>query len=140
MKNKYEDFKISIFLIIVLLIIEAILIIILINNKLSIYYVFNGIIYKDKCIQIVVDDAELKIINSNKALYFNNKKHFYEVIDIDRDIINNYNLISLKVNIDGRVNDIVSISVFSNRIRVIEMFKIIWKEWWYEKDWNREIK
>ena len=56
------------------------------------------------------------------------------------DIINNYNLISLKVNIDGRVNDIVSISVFSNRIRVIEMFKIIWKEWWYEKDWNREIK
>lgn len=128
MKNKYEDFKISIFLIIVLLIIEAILIIILINNKLSIYYVFNGIIYKDKCIQIVVDDAELKIINSNKALYFKNKKHFYEVIDIDRDIINNYNLISLKVNIDGRVNDIVSISVFSNRIRVIEMFKIIWKE------------
>lgn len=128
MKNKYEDFKISIFLIIVLLIIEAILIIILINNKLSIYYVFNGIIYKDKCIQILVDDAELKIINSNKALYFKNKKHFYEVIDIDRDIINNYNLISLKVNIDGRVNDIVSISVFSNRIRVIEMFKIIWKE------------
>ena len=50
------------------------------------------------------------------------------MIDIDRDIINNYNLISLKVNIDGRVNDIVSISVFSNRIRVIEMFKIIWKE------------
>lgn len=128
MKNKYEDFKISIFLIIVLLIIEAILIIILINNKLSIYYVFNGIIYKDKCIQIVVDDAELKIINSNKALYFKNKKHFYEVMDIDRDIINNYNLISLKVHIDGRVNDIVSISVFSNRIRVIEMFKIIWKE------------
>lgn len=128
MKNKYEDFKISIFLIIILLIMEAILIIILINNRLSIYYVFNGIIYKDKCIQIVVDDAELKIINSNKALYFKNKKHFYEVIDIDRDIINNYNLISLKVNIDGRVNDIVSISVFSNRIRVIEMFKIIWKE------------
>lgn len=128
MKSKYEDYNIIIFFFIIIFLLELFLFVSLFNIKLSTYKVFSGVVYKDKCIQVVVDDKELNILNSNKSLSYKNKKKYYEIIDIDREIINNYNLVTLRFNFKRRVNDVVTFSVLDKKIKFIEMFKIIWKE------------
>lgn len=128
MKNKFECFNINIFLLLIVFFIECVFIISICQKKISDYKEFYGIIYKDNIVQIICNKKDTKLINNNRILYYKNKRFNYSIVSVDRDIINNYNLILIKVNIKQNINDVVSFSVLKNKIKIIEMFKIIWKE------------
>lgn len=127
MKNKYEEFNVVIFFLILTFILEIILFISLINMKLSTYKVFSGIKGNDNCINVLVNEKELDILRDNKRLFYKNKYYDYEIESVDRESIDNYIMVTLKSKINSK-KSIVDISVLDKKISVIKIFKIIWKE------------
>lgn len=127
MKNKYEEFNVVIFFLILTFILEIILFISLINMKLSTYKVFSGVKGNDNCINVLVNEKELDILRDNKRLFYKNKYHDYEIESVDRESIDNYIMVTLKSKINSK-KSIVDISVLDKKISVIKIFKIIWKE------------
>ena len=127
MKNKYEDFSIVIFILIITIIMEIIFFISLFNLKISTYKVFSGVISNHNHINIIVNKMELDILRDNKRLFYKNKYYDYEIESIDRESINNYILVIIKTKIESK-EDVVSISVLDNKISFTKIFRIIWKE------------
>lgn len=127
MKNKYEEFNVVIFFLIITFILEIILFISLININISTYKVFSGVISNDNCISLLVDKKELEILRDNKRLFFNNKTYDYEIESIDRESIDNYILVNIKTKIKTK-KSVINVSILDNKISVIKIFKIIWKE------------
>ena len=127
MKNKYEDFSIVIFILIITIIIEIIFFISLFNLKISTYKVFIGVISNHNNINIIVNKKELNILRDNKRLLYKNKYYDYEIESIDRESINNYILVNIKTKVKSK-EDVVSISVLDNNISFTKIFRIIWKE------------
>lgn len=127
MKNKYEDFSIVIFILIITIIMEIIFFISLFNLKISTYKVFSGVISNHNHINIIVNKMELDILRDNKRLFYKNKYYDYEIESIDREYINNYILVIIKTKIKSK-EDVVSISVLDNKISFTKIFRIIWKE------------
>lgn len=127
MKNKYEDFSIVIFILIITIIIEIIFFISLFNLKISTYKVFSGVVSNHNHINIIVNKMELDILRDNKRLFYKNKYYDYEIESIDRESINNYILVIIKTKIKSK-EDVVSISVLDNKISFTKIFRIIWKE------------
>lgn len=127
MKNKYEDFSIVIFILIITIIMEIIFFISLFNLKISTYKVFSGVISNHNHINIIVNKMELDILRDNKRLFYKNKYYDYEIESIDRESINNYILVIIKTKIKSK-EDVVSISVLDNKISFTKIFRIIWKE------------
>lgn len=127
MKNKYEDFSIVIFILIITIIIEIIFFISLFNLKISTYKVFSGVISNHNNINIIVNKKELNILRDNKRLLYKNKYYDYEIESIDRESINNYILVNIKTKVKSK-EDVVSISVLDNKISFTKIFRIIWKE------------
>lgn len=127
MKNKYEDFSIVIFILIITIIMEIIFFISLFNLKISTYKVFSGVISNHNHINIIVNKVELDILRDNKRLFYKNKYYDYEIESMDRESINNYILVIIKTKIKSK-EDVVSISVLDNKISFTKIFRIIWKE------------
>ena len=127
MKNKYEDFSIVIFILIITIILEIIFFISLFNLKISTYKVFSGVISNHNNINIIVNKKELNILRDNKRLLYKNKYYDYEIESIDRESINNYILVNIKTKVKSK-EDVVSISVLDNKISFTKIFRIIWKE------------
>jgi len=127
MKNKYEDFSIVIFILIITIIMEIIFFISLFNLKISTYKVFSGVTSNHNHINIIVNKMELDILRDNKRLFYKNKYYDYEIESIDRESINNYILVIIKTKIESK-EDVVSISVLDNKISFTKIFRIIWKE------------
>lgn len=127
MKNKYEEFNIVIFFLLITFVLEIIFFISLINIKLSTYKVFSGVINTDNNINILVNKKELEILRDNKRLFYKNKYYDYKIESVDRESIDNYILVTIKSKIKSK-KSIINISVLDKKISFIKIFKIIWKE------------
>lgn len=133
MKKSYESFGkvlvgFSFFLICVF-----ITIIIFSNKKVVLYEVFNGVIFNKNIVVLVLDNDEIKLFSKNKNLYIKNKKKKFEIIKIDKDILERegkkYNQVYIKVNISNmyKVNDVVNISIMNKNVSSLKIFNIIWE-------------
>ena len=130
--RNYERKDLIIFLIILLLGFELISIIVLLTIKTNKYFKISGIVIKDNLIFVIVNKDERKIIYSDKVLYFNNKRYKYNIVE-DRRIVmkkNNENYYQLVLEFklkNMKANDVVEIVFTKERMRLIEIFKIIWE-------------
>ncbi|MBQ3297653.1 MAG: hypothetical protein IJG97_02485 [Bacilli bacterium] len=130
--RNYERKDLIIFLIILLLGFELISIIVLLTIKTNKYFKISGIVIKDNLIFVIVNKDERKIIYSDKVLYFNNKRYKYNIVE-DRGIVmkkNNENYYQLVLEFklkNMKANDVVEIVFTKERMRLIEIFKIIWE-------------
>ena len=124
--RNYERKDLIIFLIIL------ISIIVLLTIKTNKYFKISGIVIKDNLIFVIVNKDERKIIYSDKVLYFNNKRYKYNIVE-DRGIVmkkNNENYYQLVLEFklkNMKANDVVEIVFTKERMRLIEIFKIIWE-------------
>ena len=81
---------------------------------------------------VIVNKDERKIIYSDKVLYFNNERYKYNIVE-DRGIVmkkNNENYYQLVLEFklkNMKANDVVEIVFTKERMRLIEIFKIIWE-------------
>lgn len=130
--RNYERKDLIIFLIILLLGFELISIIVLLTIKTNKYFKISGIVIKDNLIFVIVNKDERKIIYSDKVLYFNNERYKYNIVE-DRGIVmkknkENYYQLVLEFKLKNmKANDVVEIVFTKERMRLIEIFKIIWE-------------
>ena len=130
--RNYERKDLIIFLIILLLGFELISIIVLLTIKTNKYFKISGIVIKDNLIFVIVDKDERRIVYSDKVLYFNNKRYKYNIVE-DRGIVmkksdENYYQLVLEFKLKNmKANDVVEIVFTKGRMRLIEIFKIIWE-------------
>ena len=82
----------------------------------------------------IVNNEDMKIFYKNKYLYFNGKKNIYSIEKITKDIIKKdnkkYNEVLLKFKFSKKKykdNDVIDISIRSEKEPIIDMFKLIWK-------------
>ncbi len=130
--RNYERKDLIIFLIILLLGFELISIIVLLTIKTNKYFKISGIVIKDNLIFVIVNKDERRIVYSDKVLYYNNKRYKYNIVE-DRGIVmkkNNENYYQLVLEFklkNMKANDVVEIVFIKERMRLIEIFKIIWE-------------
>lgn len=134
MKVRNYEKKILInFLLIFLILLEIIIFILCFINKMNVYENISGIVLKDDLVVLIVNNETKKNIYKNTLLYLNNKKIKYEIVE-DRGYILKRNkeeyseiLISFKFDKNYKVNDSLQLMLKKEKIRIIEIFKIIWE-------------
>lgn len=134
MKVRNYEKKILInFLLIFLVLLEIIVFILCFIYKMNVYENISGIVLKDDLVVLIVNNGTKKNIYKNTLLYLNNKKIKYEIVE-DRGYILKRNkeeyseiLISFKFDKNYKVNDSLQLMLKKEKIRIIEIFKIIWE-------------
>ena len=134
MKVRNYEKKILInFLLIFLILLEIIIFILCFINKMNVYENISGIVLKDDLVVLIVNNETKKNIYKNTLLYLNNKKIKYEIVE-DRGYILKRNkeeyseiLISFKFDKNYKVNDSLQLMLKKEKVRIIEIFKIIWE-------------
>lgn len=142
MKTKnYEKKTLVYSLVIITFILEIITSFYIFTTKIYQYKKITGVILQDNLILVYADKNDKRIIYKNKVLYINDKKTKYE-IEEDRGVTikNNkkdYSELILKLKLDGnyKLNDVVEITIQDKKVRLINLFKIIW-----EGDKNKKTK
>lgn len=133
MKKKYDNFGKVMFGFGFFIVSFFVAIIIFINQKIILYEVFNGVVFNEDIVVLVLNDDEIKLFNKNRKLYIKNKKMKFEIIKIDNDVLERegkkYNQVYIKVNISNmyKVNDVVNISIMNKNVSSLKIFNIIWE-------------
>lgn len=131
--RNYENKNIIYFILIILIILEIVTLIYFYNEKIYKYENIQGTVVKDNLVNLIVTDKQNKIINKNSNLYLNSKIKKYKVIKDDGYILKRNNikyrslLIKVKFNKNYKANDSIELIFKSKKIRIIEIFKIIWE-------------
>ena len=107
-------------------------IIFLFNKKIFKYKVFDGVVFSESLIVLVVDKDELGLFYSNSNVFINNKKVRFELYKVDKDILerndNYYSEIYLKIdNNKYKDNDVVKISILEEKDYSYKLFEVIWR-------------
>lgn len=131
--RNYEKNNLIICFIIMLFIIEIIFICFLFVNERFNYKKFEGVVRKKDLLVLMVSEEDSKYFYKNNYLYDNDKKKSFKIVQIDKKVYRDGNLyydsILIKFKMDNEVieNDILEVSLMSEKIKLIEIFKIIWE-------------
>ena len=100
------------------------------NYKIKEYKEFNLIHLNTNKYELIVNKNDLELLNNNKAIYINNKKYKYKIIEVNRDIINrdDKKYSEVKISLDKSINEDIIVSyIFYKNNRLIDIFRIIYK-------------
>ena len=124
MKNKYEIIQVFILYIISLLI----GVVISYNIKITTYKTYSLIHLNTNKYEIIVNNNDMKLFYQTKAIYIDNIKYQYKIIENNKDIINNnkYNTLIIQINKYKSDENIVQASIINKRIRLIHIFTSIY--------------
>ena len=131
MKRRYEKFEKDIICFFIFLILIILFALFLINEKIVLYKLFNGVVYDKNTLVLVLNNNDISIFEKNRILYINSKKEKFKIKKINQDILkrNNksYNQVFIKVNFSNKykVNDIVEISIMDKSVNSYNIFKVI---------------
>ncbi len=133
-KKKYEIFYFIRVFIVFVFIIESVFVYLLFNIKISKYIVLNGISIKNNLVQFVVSSNELKLFIANSTFYIKDKKYSYQIKEVNKGILKRkgkeYHELIIKYKGVNNIKDkdFIKISIFQEKIKLIEIFNVIWKE------------
>lgn len=131
MKRRYEKFEKDIICFFIFLILIILFALFLINEKIVLYKLFNGVVYDKNTLVLVLNNNDISIFEKNRILYINSKKEKFKIKTINQNILkrNNksYNQVFIKVNFSNKykVNDIVEISIMDKSVNSYNIFKVI---------------
>lgn len=139
MKKKYE--KNESIIIISWLFIFIVLVVgwIILNREFYIYKKFSGILYTDTVIEVVLNKEDTKLLQRNKKVFINDSQLKVQIIRIEKNVIkkNNqsYNQVFLEIGKGkGKTGDVVEFTVIEKRIKIRNIFRIIWEGDNYRKN------
>jgi hypothetical protein len=131
--RNYEKKSLVLFLIVFTIILELFILIYLCLNKEYKYQILSGIVVKKDLILLVVSFDEKNLLYENSNVYLNDKIVSYK-IEENRGIVLNKNnkdyyeiLLKVKFSNKYKVNDSIDLVIKSRKIRIIEIFKIMWE-------------
>lgn len=132
LKN-YEKKELLLLAIIGLFIVEIIFIASLMIKTCNIYDTYQGIVQKKNIIIVFIDDNQLKDFYKNHYIYVNNQKKKFKLRKVTRDVLTRkkvkYHEILIEFNFEKKLkeNDVVDFSLQKEKIKLIEIFKVIWE-------------
>ena len=97
------------------------------NNYYSKYKIYRGTFLLDNMFEIIVPNKSLKYLEKNTYIYINSIKKKYKIININKNIYKNNNLVVLKINNLINKNKII-VSIYDDKEKLINIFKIFFKE------------
>ena len=128
--RNYEKKLVIYLLLVVITLVEIIFMISIYNKKIYTYEILNAVVVKDNLVLLIISDKQNKILNKNSYLYLNGEKIKFKITE-DRGYVikNKYKelLIELKFNKKYKANDSLQLILKKEKIRLIEIFKIIWE-------------
>ena len=130
--KKYER-KGTIFLAVFLLtVVEILFFVLLYVQKMAVYENFQAVVRKDDVVTLVVDQEQLMLFRKNEYMYVNDRRVKFSVIKTLRNVLERkkikYHEIYIKFSFDNKKeNDVIDISIEKEKIRGIEIFKVIMK-------------
>lgn len=131
--KKYESNEIIIVLSIIFIIITITLFVSSFKRKEYKYDELTGIVLGDNLLIIVAEEKTRKTIYNNSSMYLNSKKEKYKIVEDNGVILtkdkNKYYELLVKIKFDKKYksNDTIKLSIKTEKMRLIEMFKIIWE-------------
>ena len=128
--RNYEKKELIIFLILITITMELLLIFYLFIHKKYEYTKLSGIVIKDNIVLVITSKKERNLIYKNAVLYYNDKSRKYQVVEDHGKVLNSghYELVlKFKFSKKQKVNDVLELSFKQKKIKLIELFKIIWE-------------
>lgn len=114
--------------IVILLFIIIIFIFIYFNSiYINIYKSFNIVCVSDGVYEVIVDKSNNNLVNNNSSFYYKGFIYNYKIIDINNDMFNKYSSILIKSNNLLRDRESGVIYIYSNKMKIFNIFKIIFK-------------
>ena len=134
MKKTYEKDELIIITTFVFLIVVLILLLNLFSIRYRTYKVVDAIVINDNHIEVILMEEEYKLLKNSHYLYIDNKRYKKEITSIEKNILKRnkkyYHEIILRVKLPNKYkdNDVLRITIYNNKEKVINIFKSCWKE------------
>ena len=131
--KKYERKEFIFLAVFFLILVEIIFFIKLCVQKVAIYQKFQVVVRKDDVVTLVVDQEQLMLFRKTHYIYVDDKKEKFSITKTSRDVLKRKNVkyheIYIKFSFDNnkKENDVIDIAVEKEKIRGIEIFKVIMK-------------
>ena len=124
---RYSMFR-RVYTLVILLFIVIIFIFIYFNSiYINIYKSFNIVCVSDGVYEVIVDKSNNNLVNNNSSFYYKGVIYSYKIIDINNDMFNKYSSILIKSSNLLRDRENGVIYIYSNKIKIFNVFKIIFK-------------
>lgn len=124
---RYSMFR-RVYTVVILLFILILFIFIYFNSiYINIYKSFNIVCVSDGVYEVIVDKSNNNLIKNNSSFYYKGFIYSYKIIDINNDMFNKYSSILIKSNNLLRDRESGVIYIYSNKIKIFNIFKIIFK-------------
>ncbi len=130
--KKYERKGTIFFVVFLLTVVEILFFVLLYVQKMAVYENFQAVVRKDDVVTLVVDQEQLMLFRKNDYMYVNDRRVKFSVIKTLRNVLERKNIkyheIYIKFSFDNKKeNDVIDISIEKEKIRGIEIFKVIMK-------------
>lgn len=132
MKKKYENNQNLIIISWLFLIIALWSSLTVLNKEIYIYKKISGVLYTDSAMEAVISREDTKLLQKNKYVFINNKKMKIKIVQVNENILRrnktSYNQVFINIGEKvGSVGEVVSVTAVTKRIKVANIFKIIWE-------------
>lgn len=132
MKKKYENNQNLIIISWLFLIIALWSSLTVLNKEIYIYKKISGVLYTDSAMEVVISREDTKLLQKNKYVFINNKKMKIKIVQVNENILRrnktSYNQVFINIGEKvGLVGEVVSVTAVTKRIKVANIFKIIWE-------------
>ena len=103
------------------------------NKKIFVYKMFSGVVYKNNVIELLLSDDELLLFYKNMNMFIDDNKVKIKIRKVESDVLQRggvfYNqlFLNIKLNDTYKVNDVVKVSVVQKKMKIFNIFKIIWE-------------
>jgi len=129
--RNYEKNELIIFIIILVFILEVLLGLFLFKYKVYEYKKLTGIVSNKNIVTLIITKKGKKLLNKNKKVYVDSKYLNYKIIE-DKGYLTKKNNVKyyevlIKVKINKESNEVIDLSIRDKKIRIIKLFKNIWK-------------
>ncbi len=134
MKKNYEKSQLILSITFFFLLVEIAIFVLFTKLEYKSFEVLSSTVITENYLSFYVDNMNLKRLTSNKHFYIENKRYFYEIIDITRKMVkskeNWYHEVIVRVELPKKYKDkdIVTISLYGKRKKLYTIFEAIWKE------------
>ncbi len=134
MKKNYERNQFIITITFFVLIITIILLLNLFKFRYRTYKNINSIVITDNYLELIVNNNDLKLLNSSNYLYIDNKKLKRKIISIEKNVLKKHNqtyhdvIIRVKFSPKYKDNDYVKLTLYDKKEKLVNIFKSCWKE------------
>lgn len=100
--------------------------------KIPNYCLVQGIVFRDNLLEILVLEDDMNLIYDNGFVYIKTKKVKYKINSVLSNVLvkdkDKYSLVYIECLLsDKKERDVVDVVFIKNRIRLVEIFKLIFK-------------